>query len=429
MVQPKPPQRHTFALLVGLLHALAGPCPAIGGNWPGWRGPGGTGVSPERHLPLYWGTQDHVRWRVPLPGPGDASPVVWGRRIFVAQAADQCATIMCFDRADGKLLWQCGVIDVAPGGWLQDAPACSATPVTDGERVIALFGSQVCCLNFNGEELWRRAVQNPAPGKGIQASPVLYRDLCILSLNPQGHLLALDKHTGRKVWEVGVPAAGIATGRRGSDAALPARSTPLLIEGEGRPQLILVRSERLCAFEPEAGRALWSYDGLGRRVDASPLWDGRTIVAMSSLPDPRIMAVDPGGAAAISLGRRRWSLERARSCTGSGVFCAGSFCLVDDEGIAQCLELERGRTVWERRLSGPDGPGPGWPSLLASGNIVYVPTRQGDVFVLRVAAQVDVLATNCVYEPTGASLAASDGEIFMRTDKSLWCFGEAKTAL
>jgi outer membrane protein assembly factor BamB len=125
-------------------------------NWPGWRGPNGTGISHEKTLPLKWSTNESVRWRVDLPGRGNSSPIVWGDRVFVTQAvsADNRRTLMCFDRASGKLLWQSGVTYAEREQTQRDNPYCAATPVTDGERVIASFGSAgVYCYDFAGKEL------------------------------------------------------------------------------------------------------------------------------------------------------------------------------------------------------------------------------------------------------------------------------------
>ena len=112
-------------------------------NWPSWRGPDGTGLTSDAKLPEKWSAKENVKWRVDLPERGNSSPVVWGDKVFVTQAVsgEKKRTLMCFNRADGKLLWQSGVVWQEQEQTQRDNPYCSATPVTDGERVIVSFGS------------------------------------------------------------------------------------------------------------------------------------------------------------------------------------------------------------------------------------------------------------------------------------------------
>src|ERR1043166_722739 len=161
--------------------------PASAANWPGWRGPEGTGVSVEKNLPLKWSTNQNVHWRVALPGPGNSSPIVWGNRVFVTQAlkSDNRRTVMCFDKASGKLLWQSGVTYSEREQTQQNNPFCSATPVTDGERVIASFGSAgLYCYDFEGKELWHRDLGKMSHPFGTASSPCLGEDLCYAYVGP-----------------------------------------------------------------------------------------------------------------------------------------------------------------------------------------------------------------------------------------------------
>src|ERR1043165_2530710 len=128
-------------------------------NWPEWRGPGGIGVCPETTLPLHWSTNENVRWRAPLPDRGNSCPIVWGNRVFITQALEKenRRMILCFDRESGKQLWQSGVVYPEKEITHDGNPQCSASPVTDGVRVIASFGSAgLYCYDFEGKEIWRR---------------------------------------------------------------------------------------------------------------------------------------------------------------------------------------------------------------------------------------------------------------------------------
>jgi len=121
-----------------------------------------------------------------------------------------------------------------------------------------------------------------------------------------------------------------------------------------------------------------------------------------------------------------WKLDRVKSGMGSGVIHGGDFYTISSDGIAVCLDLSTGKTVWEERLKGPGARGTSWSSMLLAGDKIYVPNQSGDSFVLRASPKFEVLATNSVGEPTNASLAASNDELFLRTDKALWCFANPK---
>ena len=132
---------------------------ALGANWPAWRGPEANGVTSEPQLPSEWSDSKNIRWKTPLPDRGNSTPIVWGNRVFITQSidAENRRTVMSFDRANGKLLWQAGLTYKEDDKTHEANPLCSASPVTDGERVIAYFGSAgVYCYDFAGKELWRR---------------------------------------------------------------------------------------------------------------------------------------------------------------------------------------------------------------------------------------------------------------------------------
>src|SRR5437867_1937152 len=145
-------------------------------NWPAWRGPLGTGISSETNLPVAWSSKTNVKWRVPLPEPGNSTPIVWGARVFITQAEGERRTVMCFERAAGKLLWQSGVTSREKEPTHPTNPYCSASPVTDGQRVIASFASDgLYGYDYEGKELWRRTdLGRQIHIWGSGSSPVLY---------------------------------------------------------------------------------------------------------------------------------------------------------------------------------------------------------------------------------------------------------------
>jgi outer membrane protein assembly factor BamB len=398
---------------------------ATADNWPAWRGPTGDGRSAEADVPLHWSRTENVRWKAPLPDSGNSSPVVWNDRVFVTQALDKGArrAVLCFDRADGKLLWQREVRFEGREPTHETNPYCSATPVTDGERVIASHGSAgMVCYDFAGRELWRKDLGTLEHIWGNASSPVLSGDLAILWCGPGGrqYLLAVDKATGRTVWEHAEPG-----GNAGHDSKnwRGSWSTPVIAKIDGHDELILPVPEKLKGFDPKTGRELWSCAGLGPLAYASPVVsaDG-IVVAVSGFHGPDL-AVRAGGRGDVTTTHRLWRhAERIPQRVGSPVIAGGHAYLLNENGLAQCFELASGKDVWgKERISGAS-----WGSFVAAGGRLYVTNQAGETLVLAASPEFKLLARNPLGERTLASPAVSDGEIFIRTYKHLWCIGAAK---
>src|SRR6185369_4857476 len=206
---PSRSDAHLRGLLAVFVIATFGCFTVPADNWPAWRGVDGLGIARERELPLKWSATQNVR-RIALPDRGNSSPIVWRNRVFITQALEQeqRLTVMCFDRAEGKLLWQAGVPSAGKDPTHKTNPYCASSPVTDGERVIAWFGSAgLFCFDLDGKELWHRELGKQRHIWGYGSSPIMYRDLCILNFGPgeRSFLIALNKKTGETVWQVNEP--------------------------------------------------------------------------------------------------------------------------------------------------------------------------------------------------------------------------------
>ncbi|HEY6169957.1 MAG TPA: PQQ-binding-like beta-propeller repeat protein [Verrucomicrobiae bacterium] len=420
------------ALLSGLL--LANLALGAHANWPAWRGGAdGSGVTSEKNLPREWGTNKNVRWRIELPERGNSTPVVWRDRIFLTQPIEKKGErwLMCFNRADGKLLWQKGTTYESPEKTHRSNPYCSASPVTDGERVIVSFGTPgVFCYDFDGKELWRRDVGKLDHIWGNGPSPVLHGDLCFVYHGPttKSVLYALDKKTGRTVWQFDEPkwdTANRTDGFKGEkDTIEGSFSTPIVIRSGGRDELVMSFPQEVRAFEPKTGNELWRCAGLSPLVYTSPLHADGELVAMGGFYGDSV-AVRAGGNGDVTTSRRAWHLVRAKGGIGSGVIKDGLVFFPIPNGLIGCLDLKTGETVWEERPKISGARGDSWSSMLIAGDLVYLPNQAGDVIVFKAARKFEQVGLNSVNEPSNSSLAVSNGEILFRTHKSLWCFGNS----
>ena len=202
-------------------------------------------------------------------------------------------------------------------------------------------------------------------------------------------------------------------------------STPVIVHVGGHDELVVNFAYRLVAYEPKTGKQLWLSKGLTGAIYATPAAGEGTVVALANgIGNGSAIALKTGGSGDVTESQRLWRLPRIKNSIGSGVIHDGHFYGISAEGITACFELKTGKKIWEERLQGPTSRNSSWSSMLLAGNKIYVPNQSGDVFVLRAEPKFEVLACNSVKEPTNASLAASDGELFLRTDKALWCFGK-----
>lgn len=395
-------------------------------NWPAWRDPRGDGVCNERNLPLTWSATENVRWKVALPEPCNSTPIIWGDRIFLTQGLDngKRRALLALDRKDGKKLWQqelpCDVKETTH----KQNPPCSASPVTDGEAVYAWFASAgVVAYDFDGKQLWHRDLGPIVSRWGNGSSPILYKDLLIVFHGPgepKTFLIALDKRTGKTVWQSHETAI--------NSPVFGCWSTPILVKANGRDELILPLpgdKEKgdgyFKAYDPTTGKTLWTCKGLGTEIYAMPVVnETRDLVVGISGHNGPLLAVKPGGQGEVKPAWRHVGGNPQR--VGSGVFHQGRLYIADAKpSFVECLDPKSGEPLWKERMNGDL-----WGSILLADGKLYVSNLQGDTFVLAAGPKFQLLATNKLGEPLYAAPAVSNGEIFLRTYQHLYCIGAKK---
>lgn len=403
-------------------------------NWSSWRGPNGDGTSPEKNVPLTWSATENIRWKTELPEPGDASPVVWGDKIFLTQAreAEGGRTVMCFNRRDGKLLWQQGTIWKQQEKRYGQNPYCAASPVTDGERVIAFFGSAgLLCWDMDGKELWRRDLGKHEHEWAYAASPLIHGDVCVLYFGPglNARLIGLDKRSGKTLWEAKEPAPVArprTDGFKGQERGgmVGSFTTPIIVRAGQRDELIQTFPQSVRAFDPRSGRPLWHCDGLNELVYSSPVAGEGVLVGMGGFFGTSL-AVKTGGTGDVTASHRLWQTVRTKNRLGTGVIADGHVYVLNTEGIAECLNLKTGASLWQERVKGTGKKGDSWSSMvLVDGHILCL-NQGGETLVLKASPKFELVRVNPLDGAlVNSSHAISNGEIFIRTQKHLWRIGK-----
>lgn len=414
-------------------------------NWPQWRGPIGTGVAPQADPPLEWSERDgkNIRWKTELPGRGHSTPIVWGDHIFVTAAVpigpalkprmsqapgahdNLPAThrhkflVIAIDRADGKIRWQRSVHEALPhdGGGHNTGSLASSSPVTDGERVIASFGSNgLYCLDFDGKLLWQVDLgkMQSLHGHGEGSSPALAGQTLVVNCDHEGEsfVVALDTRTGEERWKV-------------KRDEVTSWSTPIVIEHGGRWQAIVNGTRRMRGYDLETGKILWECGGLSSNVVASPVYSDGMVFAGSSYEKRALLAVRLDGSRGDVTDTKQVAWTRNR-----GAPYVPSPLLYDD--ALYYLGHYQGVLSRVNAKTGNDQPGamrlPGLGDIYASpvgaAGRVYVTDREGTTLVLAHSDRMKVLAENRLDDRVNASASLAGRDLFLRGERFLYCLGE-----
>jgi outer membrane protein assembly factor BamB len=398
---------------------------SLADHWPGFRGLHGDGQTAEKKVPLSWSATENVRWKIELPAAGNSSPIVWGDRIFLTQPLDKDGhkrALLCLDRKNGKRIWQRDVEYEDKDPTFAPFYYAQATPVTDGQRVIVSYGSAgLYCYDFKGNEKWRYDLGKLTHIWNNASSPVLYDNLVILWCGPgeRNFLVAVDKTTGQKVWQHNEP-----DGKR--DEYAGSWSTPVVAKVNGQDELIVLVSKKVKGFDPKTGTERWSCSGLGPLVYTSPAVSADGIVVAFAGYGGAALAVRAGGKGDVTETHRLWVHNKGNPQRIGSPVIIGEHCyLVSESGQAHCFELKTGKNLWEDAKLDQQT----WSSLIATADgKLLVSSFTGDTFVLEASPKFNQIAKNTFgsMERVNASVTISDGELFIRSSRHLWCIAEKK---
>jgi outer membrane protein assembly factor BamB len=399
-------------------------------DWPQFRGPLGRGISSETSVPTQWSKEKNVRWRTELLGPGNcSSPIVSKDRVFVVLVTDQGKkrALVCLDRSTGKELWTREVAFEGDEPTYENRIWGGATPAADGERVVVWHSSAgMHCYDYDGQPLWSADLGPFIHIWGYGASPILYKDLVIHNCGPgeRTFLVALNKYDGKEVWRTDEPGghSGISSEPGKRAPWIGSWSTPQICQADGQEQILVSYPHHVKAYDPQTGKVIWQCDGLGDLVYTSALVGDGFGVAMGGFHGPAI-GFKLGGQGNVTEQNRLWRHDqRNPQRIGSGVIVGQHLFMVNENGVAQCLDPLTGKELWTERL--PES-GTLWGSLTYAAGNLYVTTKRCDTIVFKANPEkLEPVAVNSLGEPTDSTMAISGGQIFLRTFNAVYCIEE-----
>jgi len=448
-----------IACTVGLFLMMVGVAcgqTAAGGKqsgWLQWRGPLATGVAPDANPPVEWAENRNIRWKVAVPGRGLSSPIILKDRIFLTTTIETAEevdgekvkvveaetpefhrsrarmprkvlqfVVMALKRSDGSVLWQRTVCEAAPhtathadGSW------ASGSPVTDGEHVYAYFGSYgLYALDVDGNMKWQKrfGLFRMKANFGEGTSPTLCEDRLILNQDQEdgSFIVALDKKTGEEKWKM-------------ARDETTSWSTPLVIEFNGRRQVITSATKRIRGYDASSGELLWEAAGMTGNVIPSPVTDGRIVYCMSGFRGSALMAIRLDAARGDVASKPEaiaWSAANDTPYAPSPLLYDGLLYYGNvNAGALTCADAATGKVHYgSQRL---DGIKTLYASPVAAAGRVYVTGREGLTFVIKHGTEFEVLARNKLDDRFTASAAIVDGELVLRGEKSLYCIARDAT--
>ena len=435
------------------------PSQATGENWPQWRGPYQTGVSDAENLPTTWSGTENIVWKTALPAWSGGTPIVWGDKIFLTsptQGTGEVTTqppeprrgrrgrrggrgggrspggdellLLCISRTGGDIVWQ---RELDTGNQLhRKGNDSSPSPVTDGKHVWVVTGTgAVAAFDMEGKEAWKRNLQDDY-GKfglnwGYASSPLLYDRMLIIEVlhgyrtDDPSYIVAFDASSGREMWRQ----------ERSTDAfaeSPDAYTTPALLEHNGTTQIVISGGDYVTGHNPETGKEIWRSGGLNPHQEGNYRVVGSPLVVEGIIYAPTrkrpLLALRAGGTGDITDSHLLWKWEGAGAPDVPTPVCDGThFYMVDDRGLATCLNAKTGEVVWgpERTAQGTVSASP----ILADGKL-YITNEYGITTVIAAGPAFKILATNELDGSyTLSSPAVSGSNLFIRTGTHLYCIG------
>lgn len=435
-------------ILFPLVCAVLAISQAHADNWGHWRGPTGNGVAENATPPTEWSDTKNVKWKVAIPGRGSGSPVIWGDKVFVVTGVSEGGSpqraggqrpqggrppggrsrrggggaaptktefkVICFDRKTGDQLWEKTATESTPHQGVHGTNNfASASPCTDGKHVYAFFGSRgLYCYTMDGELKWKEdfGKMQTRNGFGEGSSPTIAGDKIIVPWDHEGqsYVYALNKLTGDTIWKT----------KRDEPTNW---STPLIVEHDGKKQIVLNGQTKARGYDLESGKELWSCGGQTERPCASAVSADGLVIVGSGFRGSFLGAFKLGSKGDIQgTDNVAWSINQNTPDVPSPLLSDGRVYFYKQRtGILSCLDAKTGKPHYSAsRVNGIDST---YASPVAAGGHVYLTDRNGTTVVIHDGEKLDIVATNSVGEAVDATPAPVGNELFIRGEKHLFC--------
>ena len=398
---------------------------AMGANWPTWRGPKGDGSSTETGLPTKWSQTENVTWKLAMPDVTGSTPVIWGDTIFMNTADQGSIWLLAIDRNKGEVRWKKQI--AAEDHKVRKGNMSSPSPVTDGKTVWVMSGNgHVFAFDFAGKEQWHRDFFKDFGKFGLNhgygSSPLLLSDGLVIQVlhgmhtDDPSYVVKLDLANGKTLWKVERPTDA-------QSESPDSYTTPVTLQVEGKMQIVVTGGDYVTGHDPATGKELWRGGGMNprqnpfNRIIASPLAMGDLVYVPTRVNPMQAFQPGPSGAPKLA-----WATPNGPDVP-TPVSDGKLLYVINDRGVAYCFNAKTGAEVYAGQRIKPAAYSSS--PVLADGKI-YMSNEEGTTVVMKAGPTFEVLAENALDDYMLSSPAISDGQIFIRTTKFLYCIGKRK---
>lgn len=423
-------------------------------NWPSFRGQNAAGVADNQNLPDTWDGEKGtaIKWKVRIPGLAHSSPVVWEDKLFVTtaisskdkatfkpglygagDASDDKSVhqwkVFCLDKKTGKIIWEKLAYEGVPKEKRHvKSTYASSSPATDGRYVVAFFGSQgLYAFDMKGKLVWKKdlgrldvgAYDLPEYEWGTASSPIIYKDLVIVQCDTskEDFLMGINIKTGETVWKT-------------ERTEMPSWATPTVYQGKARAELITNAPNFIRGNDPETGIELWKLGDSSNITAPTPIFSGDLIVVASGRrPNAPIFVVRPGASGDITLPKGQttsqhvaWTRQKVGSYMPTPLIYMGLLYVLKNEGIFTCFDLATGEEKYQSRIPHQGSGFSGSP--VASDGKIYLPSEDGDIFIVKAGDKFELLGKNSIGQLLMATPAISGKMMFVRGERDLFAIGK-----
>lgn len=382
-------------------------------NWTTFRGYGAQGHANHATPPLTWSAKKakNIIWKTPIAKHGMSSPIVWKQRLFLSGADEESRDIYCFDTETGKLLWK-HTVSGLPGApadgelpnVLEETGFAAPTLTTNGRLVAAIFATgELVCVNMEGERIWAQHLGTPNNHYGHASSLICDRELLFVQYDQKNDskLLAFEMATGKSAWQ---------TARDHMSWA-----SPILIENQGRTELVLNDGKSVNSYNPKTGQRYWQVECLNGEVAPSAAYAAGVV----------FVAVESAVASAIDIGNHAeepkilWQWDESLPDSASPLANKDYLILPTAFGVVTCLDSKTGKVHWEHEFNQGFCSSP-----VLVDDRVYIIDLAGNMHIFQLGDSFELLGEADLGEPAYATPAFVGDRIYIRGLTNLFCVGE-----
>lgn len=429
---------------------------AFGANWPQFRGPGAAGISQESSLPLEFGPQKNVAWKLAVPGTAWSSPIVWDDKVFLTAAIPEGKQepakkglyfggdrqkprdhvysweVWAVGRDNGKILWKQVAHHSKPKSsiHLKNSYA-SETPATDGKRIVAYFGGVgLFAYDLGGKLLWSKDLGSYRTrlGWGTGSSPILHDGKVYVQYDneEQSAVVCFDADSGKEIW-------------RAKRDEISSWATPFLWETPDRKELITAATRRVRSYDPQSGQLLWELAGMSSIAVPTPFTaHGLCFIGSGYVGDtarrPQF-AVRPGAKGDISLKENEtsnqyvaWCQKFAGSYMPTPIVWGDNLYILYDRGMMSAFDAKTGKEIYKRQRLHPAGSANMTASPIVHQGRILCFSEEGDAYIIEAGPTFRIAQKSAIGEMIMATPAAAANALFLRTLENLYCYKEGATA-